>query len=104
VVGLHSIFMTVYFGPLFAIPIEALGKPTAGLATGVGNLFANLGALVAAYTLGWLKDATGSFASGFHLIAALCALGVVLSWILARQRTKALRARAGTAEWVHGTT
>jgi predicted MFS family arabinose efflux permease len=102
-VGLNSIFMTIYFGPLFAVPIEALGKPTAGFATGVGNLFANLGALAAAYTLGWLKDATGSFAAGFHSIAALCAFGVLLSVLLARLRRRALRARAGAPEWMHGT-
>jgi DHA1 family inner membrane transport protein len=87
VIGLNSIFMTVYFGPLFFVPVEALGQRTAGLTTGVGNLFANLGALVSAYALGFLKDATGDFAAGFYALSALCAVGVVLSVVLARLRT-----------------
>ena len=90
VVGLHSIFMTIYFGPLFSVPVEALGQRTAGLTTGVGNFFANLGALVSAYALGVVKDATGSFASGFYGIAVLCAAGVLLSIVLARLRKSAL--------------
>jgi predicted MFS family arabinose efflux permease len=82
VIGLHSIFLTIYFGPLFSVPVEVLGQRTAGLTTGIGNLFANLGALASAWALGLVKDATGSFASGFYAIAALCAAGVVLSVLL----------------------
>ena len=83
-VGLHSIFMTIYFGPLFSVPVAALGQRTAGLATGVGNLFANLGALLSAFVLGVVKDSTGAFASGFYGIAALCGAGALLSFVLAR--------------------
>jgi nitrate/nitrite transporter NarK len=90
VVALHSIFMTVYFGPLFAVPVEALGQRTAGLATGIGNLFANLGALIAAYTLGIVKDTTGSFAAGFYGMAVLAAIGVLIAFWLARLRNRAL--------------
>ena len=86
VVALHSIFMTVYFGPLFAVAVDAIGQRTAGLATGVGNLFANIGALVSAFALGLVKDATGSFNAGFYAMAALCAGGVLLSVALARSR------------------
>ena len=90
VIGVHSVFLTIYFGPLFSIPIEALGQRTAGLSTGIGNLFANLGALVAAYALGHVKDATGSFAPGFYSLAVLCAAGVVLSAFLGRLRKTAV--------------
>ena len=90
VIALNAVFMTIYFGPLFYVPVEIFGQRTAGLVTGVGNLFANLGALAAAYALGVVKDTTGSFAHGFYGIAALCVIGVVLSVALARMRQRAL--------------
>lgn len=90
IIAVHSIVLTIYFGPLFSVPVETLGKRTAGLATGAGNLFANLGALTAASVLGLLKDLTGTFAAGFYLLAGLCACGVILSFLLARLRRDAL--------------
>ncbi|MGZ5091078.1 MAG: MFS transporter [Burkholderiales bacterium] len=90
VIALSSAFMTIYFGPLFFVPVEVLGQRTAGLVTGVGNLFANLGALSSAYVLGVVKDATGSFAWGFIGVAALCVVGMLLSILLARMRRAAL--------------
>ncbi|HEX2830526.1 MAG TPA: MFS transporter [Burkholderiales bacterium] len=87
VVALHSVFMTVYFGPLFSVAVDALGSRRAGLATGVGNLFANVGALISAFALGVIKDATGSFAAGFYAMSALCAVGVALAFALSRMRT-----------------
>jgi nitrate/nitrite transporter NarK len=95
VIALNAVFMTLYFGPLFYVPVEVLGQRTAGLVTGVGNLFANVGALSAAYLLGVVKDFTGSFAWGFFGIASLCCVGVLLSFILARMRQRALAATAG---------
>ena len=90
VIAVNSIFMTIYFGPLFFVPVEVLGHRTAGLATGIGNLFANLGALTSAYMLGVVKDATGSFAAGFLGIAGLCVAGVLLTVVLAHMRKAAL--------------
>ena len=90
VIAVNSVFMTIYFGPLFYVPVEVFGQRTAGLVTGVSNLFANLGALTAAYALGVIKDATGSFTQGFLGIAGLCVVGVILSIALARMRTRAL--------------
>jgi nitrate/nitrite transporter NarK len=90
VIAVNAVFMTIYFGPLFYVPVEVFGQRTAGLVTGVGNLFANLGALTAAYVLGVVKDVTGSFAWGFFGISTLCATGVALSLVLARLRHRAL--------------
>ena len=90
VIAVNAIFMTIYFGPLFYVPVEIFGQRTAGLVTGVSNLFANLGALMTAYVLGVVKDSTGSFARGFFGIATLCLVGVVLSFALARIRQRAL--------------
>jgi nitrate/nitrite transporter NarK len=96
VIALNAVFMTIYFGPLFYVPVEVLGQRTAGLVTGVGNLFANLGALSAAFLLGLIKDFTGSFTWGFFGIASLCCAGVVLSFFLAGLRRRALAAAEDT--------
>lgn len=81
---IEGIFVQLYFGPLFAIPVKFLGPRTAGAATGFGNFFANVGGFTFAYTIGAIKDATGSFAVGLYALAALCAIGLVLTWCLSR--------------------
>lgn len=70
----NAIFIQLYFGPLFAVPVEFLGVRRAGVSTGFSNLFANLGGFTFAFGLGAIKDATGSFDAGFYALAA-CALG-----------------------------
>ena len=80
----------MYFGPLFAIPVEVLGVEKAGISTGFGNMFANLGGLIATYILGTLKDITGGFAAGFHYITGLAIAGLILTLILTRMRSRTL--------------
>lgn len=91
VIAVNAMFVQFYFGPLFQVPIEVLGVRTAGSTTGVSNLFANLGSFTFALALGALRDATGSFAAGFGLVAAMCAVGLALTAVLARMRRDALR-------------
>ncbi|HZU67001.1 MAG TPA: MFS transporter [Ktedonobacteraceae bacterium] len=86
VCALNGVFVQLYFGPLFNVPIEMLGPEVAGLASGFGNFFANLGALTFTYTLGALKDATGSFDVGLYGIAALCLLALICTLLLARMK------------------
>jgi len=93
VIAVGSVFLQFYFGPLFFVPMEVLGQRTAGMATGFTNLFANIGGLLTAYTLGMVRDQAGSFKWGFVGISALCLIGVVLSVILSRMRNAALEAR-----------
>ena len=93
VVALNSMFMQFYFGPLFYVPVEVLGQRVAGMSTGFSNMFANFGALLAAYSLGAVKDYSGAFTWGFFGTSAACAVGVVLSVVLARMRTKSLAGR-----------
>jgi nitrate/nitrite transporter NarK len=64
------------------------GTRTAGLVSGFGNFFANLGGFTFVYALGDVKDATGSFTAGFDALAAACAAGVVLSAVLAAVRRR----------------
>lgn len=90
-VALTSVFLQFYFGPLFLVPMEVLGQRTAGMTTGISNLFANIGGLLTAYALGVVKDRAGSFMWGFVGVSVLCVIGVVLSVVLARMRTAALK-------------
>ena len=82
-----------YFGPLFLVPVEVLGQRTAGIVTGFCNLFANAGSVAFAYTLGVIKDRTGSFAWGFGVIGMACVAGILLSVLLSRMRRHALSAQ-----------
>ena len=91
VIAVTAVFLQFYFGPLFVVPMEALGPRFAGTATGFANLFANIGGLGAAYALGVVKDQSGSFAWGFAGVSAVCLAGVALAVVLARMRGRLLR-------------
>ena len=93
VIAVYSSFLGFYFGPLFLVPTEVLGHRVAGTTIGFANLFANIGGLLSVYTLGTVKDHTGSFALGFFGISTACLVGVALAVVLARMRTRALRER-----------
>jgi nitrate/nitrite transporter NarK len=95
VVAVNSVFLQFYFGPLFTVPVEVLGARFAGMTTGFGNMFANLGALIFAYSLGVVKDTAGAFKWGFIATSAFCVAGVMLAVVLSRIRAKAL-ATAGS--------
>lgn len=85
VVAVNGFFVQFYFGPLFSLPIDILGPRVAGAVSGFGNFLANLGGFTFAYTLGALRDATGSFADAMYALSGLCFLGVILSVSLARR-------------------
>jgi DHA1 family inner membrane transport protein len=89
VIAVNSVFLQFYFGPLFSVPLEALGPRVAGMSAGFGNMFANLGALTFAYALGVVKDTAGAFKWGFVATGAVCVLGIVLAAVLARLRKRA---------------
>lgn len=84
VVAVQSAFIQVYFGPLFEIPIRLLGARSAGTINGFSNFCANLGGLTFAYTLGAVRDSTGSFAIGFYSLAGMCVVGLAATWLLTR--------------------
>jgi nitrate/nitrite transporter NarK len=90
VIAINSIFLQMYFGPLFALPVEVMGRRYIGITSGFSNLFANIGSFVTVYLLGVLKEATSSFLSGFLAIAAACIVGLGVAVILGRMRSKAL--------------
>lgn len=88
VIACGSVFVQIYFGPLYFVPVEAVGPRAAGTAIGFSNLFANLGGLLTAYALGMVKDLTGSFKPGFLGISALCIIGVLLSVALSNMHLR----------------
>jgi predicted MFS family arabinose efflux permease len=81
VVALISLAIQVYFGPLFALPLQVLGDRNAGLISGFGNFCANLGSFAFVYALGAVKDATGSFRAGFLSLAALCLVALLATYL-----------------------
>jgi ACS family D-galactonate transporter-like MFS transporter len=82
VVALISVFIQVYFGPLFAVPIQYLGATNAGVLSGFGNFCANLGGFAFAYALGAVKDATGSFRIGFLSLSLLAGMSLVATLLV----------------------
>lgn len=80
---INAIFIQMYFGPLFTLAVEVLGQDKTGISNGVSNMFAIFGGLVTAYLMGVLRDATGAFEWGFYTICFLCAIGLILTFILA---------------------
>lgn len=87
-IAINAVFVQLYFGPLFAVPVEILGLDNSGTSTGFSNLFANVGSFSFVYLLGVLKDRTGLFESGFYAIAGCCIIGLAFTVLLARMRRK----------------
>jgi nitrate/nitrite transporter NarK len=84
VVALISLFIQLYFGPLFAVPRQLFGPGVAGLSSGFGNLWANIGGFLSATALGVLKDVTGSFTLGFLCLGVVSLIGLLAVVWLAR--------------------
>ena len=85
-VFVNAVFIQMYFGPLFTLAVEKLGPEKTGVSNGVSNMFAIFGGLAAAYWMGVIRDATGSFEWGFYSICLLCGAGLILTLVLARMR------------------
>lgn len=91
IIAINAIFLQMYFGPLFSIPVEILGPSKAGISTGFSNFFANIGGFSITYLLGFIKDSTGAFKHGFYTITGMCLIGLmltlILSWMKRRSTT-----------------
>lgn len=84
VIAVNSVFVQLYFGPLFALPLSYIGYANAGLVTGFGNFCANMGGFASAYALGFIMDATGTFDAGLWMLALLCVVGLGAAWLVTR--------------------
>jgi len=87
---INALFLQMYFGPLFTIPVEVLGESKAGVAAGFSNFFANIGGFSSTFLMGVIKDATGAFKPGFLAIGGACLVGVILTLVLAKIRRSAI--------------
>jgi len=99
-VAVSALFVQLYFGPLFSLPIGVLGHRLAGAVSGVGNFCANLGGFASAYGLGLLRQRTGSYDVGLELLAGLCVVGALAAVWAGRERRSASpsgRGRRATA-------
>ncbi len=82
VIAVISLFIQLYFGPLFAVPAQLFGPGIAGLSSGFGNLCANIGGFLSVLALGVLKDLTGSFSVGFLCLGVLSLIGfLAVVWL-----------------------
>jgi MFS transporter, ACS family, D-galactonate transporter len=87
---INALFLQMYFGPLFSVPVEVLGESHAGVSAGFSNFFANLGGFSSTFLLGVIKDATGAFRPGFLAISGACVVGLIFTLVLARIRRRAI--------------
>ena len=85
---INAMFVQFYFGPIFALPLERYGAGMMGTLSGFGNFLANLGAFGFTYLLGALKDQTGHFSSGFYTITAASVVGLALTFLLEKMRSR----------------
>jgi ACS family tartrate transporter-like MFS transporter len=67
------------WAPVYALTAELAPRRAMGIAFGVLNGVAFIGALIAPYVTGWIKDWSGSFAGGCYLAALVQVVAVPLA-------------------------
>ncbi|MFJ9626092.1 MFS transporter [Streptomyces sp. NPDC101175] len=71
--------MYSFKSPFWALPTQFLTRSTAAVAVAVVNSIGNLGGFFGPYTIGWVKDSTGSATGGLVFLGGLTALAFVLT-------------------------
>jgi MFS transporter, ACS family, tartrate transporter len=74
-------------GPFWALPGKFLTGSAAAAGIALINAMGAVGGFVGPYAVGYLKDATGSFASPLYLLAGILFAGAVLTMFLRRSHT-----------------
>lgn len=74
-------------GPFWALPGKFLTGSAAAAGIALINAMGAVGGFIGPYAVGYLKDATGSFASGLYLLAGILFVGAILTLVLRRSRT-----------------
>ena len=74
-------------GPFWALPGKFLTGSAAAAGIALINAMGAVGGFIGPYAVGYLKDATGSFASPLYLLAGILFIGAMLSLLLRRSRT-----------------
>ena len=74
-------------GPFWALPGKFLTGSAAAAGIALINAMGAVGGFIGPYAVGYLKDATGSFASPLYLLAGILFIGAMLTLLLRRSRT-----------------
>jgi ACS family tartrate transporter-like MFS transporter len=77
-------------GPVWAMPSMFLTGASAAAGIALINAMGNLGGFVGPVLVGWLKDKSGSYASGLYLVGGMCAFSAVVVVALALQGERPL--------------
>ena len=74
--------------PVFwTLPTAFLSGPAAAAGIAIINAIGNLAGFLGPFAMGWLKDRTGSFASGLLAIAAFAMIGLITVMLLRHDRS-----------------
>ena len=76
------------WAPVYALTAELAPRRAMGVAFGVLNGVAFIGAIVAPYVTGWIKDWSGSFAGGCYLAALLQIVAVPVALAVGSPRSE----------------
>ena len=74
------------FGPFWSLATSFVSGAGAAAGIALVNSVGNVGGFVGPYVLGWLKDATGSYAAGLAAIGAVLACGGALVLLVPDER------------------
>jgi ACS family tartrate transporter-like MFS transporter len=90
VIGLITALTVVNIGiscakpPLWSMPTLFLSGAAAATGIATINSIGNLGGFAGPAVIGWIKDQTGSYASGLYFVAGLLVISATLALLLAR--------------------
>lgn len=92
--------MGVYgsFGPFWAIPSSFLTAAAAAGAIAMINSIGNLGGFVGPYVMGFIREATGSFAGGIMFLSACLLTAAILLMMLRKAGGKDTQGQKGEVE------
>ena len=74
------------FPVFWTLPTAFLTGPAAAAGIAIINALGNLAGFLGPFAMGWLKDYTGSFATGLLTIAACAAVGLIVVILLPHDR------------------
>ncbi|MEP9352174.1 MFS transporter [Xanthobacter sp. KR7-65] len=84
-VSVASMGIYAALGPFWSVPPLFLRGTAAAAGIALINSIGNLGGFVGPYLVGWIKEATDRFSSGFEALAAIVLLAGLLALVLRRR-------------------
>ena len=79
--------------PIFwTLPAAILDGAAAAGAIAMINALGNVGGFAGPFVIGWIKDATGSYAAGLYFLAGCAVVSSTIAVVALRERRRALAA------------